>query len=66
MERASQSAPPPKKTWIGRLTIFSGSYTSESLIQMIIRPWGMLLLPAVAWTTLAFSVTIGFLVAITT
>lgn len=33
---------------------------------MLVRPWGMLLLPAVLWATLAWAVTIGFLVAITT
>lgn len=62
----SRSPPPAKKSWISSLALFSGTYTSESLLKMFLRPFGLFLLPAVAWATLTFSVTIGFLVAITT
>lgn len=53
-----------QKNWVGRMAIFSGTYTEESL--MFLRPCGLVLLPAVSWAVLVFSVTVGFLVTITT
>lgn len=60
------SAPQPtRRTWVQELRIFTGSYTDESLLKLFIRPIVLLTLPPVAWATLVMSVTIGFLVAIT-
>lgn len=49
---------------ISSFALFSGSYTDESLWKMAYRPIVLLLLPTVLWATLVMSVTIGFLVAI--
>ena len=54
-----------RRTWVQELRIFTGSYTDESLLKLFIRPIVLLTLPPVAWATLVMSVTIGFLVAIT-
>jgi hypothetical protein len=60
------SVPRPKRrTWVQELRIFTGSYTDESLLKLFIRPIVLLTLPPVLWATLVMSVTIGFLVAIT-
>lgn len=56
---------PERRTWVQELRIFTGSYTDESLLKLFIRPIVLLTLPPVAWATLVMSVTIGFLVAIT-
>ncbi|KPM42917.1 hypothetical protein AK830_g3653 [Neonectria ditissima] len=56
---------PKKHTFVQRLRIFSGSYTNESILKLLIRPVILLALPPVLWATLVMSVTIGFLVAIT-
>ncbi|KAM0755759.1 MFS general substrate transporter [Meredithblackwellia eburnea MCA 4105] len=55
---------PVKKKYTERLAIFSGTYTEENWFKIFSRPFGLLLLPAVAWGTLCFASTIGFLVAI--
>ncbi|KAH8659984.1 major facilitator superfamily domain-containing protein [Xylariales sp. PMI_506] len=39
-------------------------YTEESLWRMMVRPLGLIILPPVFWATIVMSVTIGFLVAI--
>ena len=60
------SAPQPKRrTFVQELRIFTGSYTDESVLKLFIRPIVLLALPPVLWATLVMSVTIGFLVAIT-
>lgn len=70
VERASESSTEPSKPrprrngMISSLNLFSGSYTDESLWKMAYRPVVLLLLPTVLWATLVMSVTIGFLVAI--
>lgn len=56
---------PKKRTWVQELRIFTGTYTNESILKLIIRPVVLLALPPVLWATLVMSVTIGFLVAIT-
>lgn len=47
------------------LRIFNGTLTSESLSKLFLRPTYLLLLPPILWSTWVMSVTIGFLVAIT-
>lgn len=53
-----------KRSYAQSLRIFNGKLTNESLIKIFIRPVALLLLPPVLWATLVMSVTIGFLVAI--
>lgn len=68
-EVASTSQPsqrfPPKRTYWQSLTLFSGIHTQESTLKLFFRPVILLTLPPVLWATLMMSVTIGFLVAIT-
>jgi hypothetical protein len=54
----------PKKTFTQSLTIFTGIHTRESLFRMFIRPIGLIIIPPILWATLVMSVTIGFLVAV--
>ncbi len=62
---SNQSKPEPsKKGLLSSLSLFSGTYTDESLWKMTYRPVILLALPTVLWATLVMSVTIGFLVAI--
>jgi hypothetical protein len=56
---------PKKKTYFQRLKIFSGVYTQESLWKLFFRPIALILLPPVLWSSLVQSVTIGFIVAVT-
>jgi MFS family permease len=53
-----------KQSYIHSLRIFSGVMTNESLVKIFMRPVALLILPPVLWATLVMSVTIGFLVAI--
>lgn len=53
-----------KHTRLQTLRIFSGSHTKESIWKLMLRPVVLLALPPVLWATLVMSVTIGFLVAI--
>ena len=59
------NAYPPKKTWAQSLTPFTGIHTKESLFRMFLRPLGLIIIPPILWATLVMSVTIGFLVAVT-
>lgn len=54
----------PKKSASRRLAIFSGTFVQESYWKMFYRPVVLLVLPGILWATLVMSVTIGFLVAI--
>lgn len=53
-----------KMTWRDTLRLFSGVHTREPLFKLFLRPVMLLLLPPVLWATLVMSVTIGFVVAI--
>lgn len=59
------SSAPPKKTFLQNLQVFSGTYTTESFAKLFVRPFALILLPAVLWSSLVQSVTIGFIVAVT-
>ncbi len=65
LENGNQLDIPGKKTYFQLLKVFSGTYTSESLLNLFIRPVALILLPPVLWGSLVMSVTIGFLVAVT-
>ena len=56
--------PPKKRTYIQTLKVFNGTLTQESIFKIFVRPIAFLILPPVIWATLVMSVTIGFLVAI--
>ncbi|KAF2500880.1 MFS transporter [Lophium mytilinum] len=56
---------PPSRSYLSSLRIFTGTYTSEPLWRIFLRPISLVLLPPVLWASLVMSVTIGFLVAIT-
>ncbi|KAI0430238.1 major facilitator superfamily domain-containing protein [Xylaria sp. FL1042] len=61
-----QLAPPStKRTYLQSLRIFNGTLTEESLAKMFFRPLGIIILPSVLWASLVQSVTIGFVVAVT-
>ncbi|CAG8157663.1 unnamed protein product [Penicillium salamii] len=55
-----------ERGFIMSLKIFNGPFTTESLWQLFWRPIRLLLLPPVLWGTLAQSVCISALVAVTT
>ncbi|KAJ4415108.1 hypothetical protein N0V82_007547 [Gnomoniopsis sp. IMI 355080] len=55
---------PKRKSYLQTLSIFSGTYTDEPLIKIFLRPLGLICLPPVLWSALVESVTIGFLVAV--
>ena len=56
---------PTKKSYLQGLRIFNGILTEESLTHMFFRPFGLIILPSVLWAALVQSVTIGFVVAVT-
>ena len=53
-----------KRSYVQNMRVFTTTYTQESLWKLFIRPVVLLCLPPVLWATLVMSVTIGFLVAI--
>ncbi|KAI0486452.1 major facilitator superfamily domain-containing protein [Xylaria cf. heliscus] len=60
------SAPTPeRRSYLQNLRVFWGTLTEESLIKMFFRPLGLIILPSVLWAALVQSVTIGFVVAVT-
>ncbi|KAH8196873.1 hypothetical protein TruAng_008955 [Truncatella angustata] len=62
----STSAPRlQRETYLQSLKIFHRVWTEESLFKMFVRPIGLILLPPVLWAALVQSVTIGFVVAVT-
>ncbi|KAK0660583.1 Protein HOL1 [Lasiodiplodia hormozganensis] len=62
---AHTQTPAPKRSFVKSLRLFSGIHTRETLWKLFWRPCVMLVLPPILWATLVMSVTIGFLVAIT-
>lgn len=55
---------PVKRSFVQSLALSHGRFTEESYFKMFLRPIVLLALPQVLWATLVMSVTIGFLVAI--
>ncbi|EON97942.1 putative mfs transporter protein [Phaeoacremonium minimum UCRPA7] len=64
IEQASTPIP-PRKTYLQTLKVYNGKLTNESFLKMVVRPLGLICLPPVLWAALVQSVTIGFLVAVT-
>jgi MFS family permease len=66
VEGASSTGPeiPRKKTYLQSLSVFNGTFSTESLFTMFVRPIGLLVLPPVLWATLVLSITVGFIVAV--
>jgi hypothetical protein len=64
MEAADTPQHHKKRTYVQNLKIFNGTLTKESIVKIFVRPIAFLILPPVLWATLVMSVTIGFLVAI--
>ncbi|KAL4808152.1 major facilitator superfamily domain-containing protein [Aspergillus unguis] len=65
VELELDGAVPHKRSYLSSLNLFHGTFTKESLVQIFIRPIVLIILPPVLWSTLVCSVTVGFLVAIT-
>lgn len=65
LSESSTSSIPPKKTYLQSLKLFSGTYTEETFWRLVVRPFALILLPPVLWCSLVQSVTIGFIVAVT-
>lgn len=61
----SSASIPKKQNYLQRLKIFSGVYTEESFWRLFVRPFALILLPPILWCSLVQSVTIGFIVAVT-
>lgn len=55
---------PKKMSYFESLLVFEAAGTKENLFKMMIRPFGLIVLPPVLWSALALAVTIGFLVAV--
>jgi len=55
---------PARHSYLRSLRLFNGTLTRESIFKIFFRPIILLTLPPVLWATLVMSVTIGFLVAI--
>lgn len=53
-----------KMSYVESLFVFKAAGTSENMFKMMIRPFGLIVLPPVLWSALALAVTIGFLVAV--
>lgn len=65
VEHASNSDRPVKrKSYLQTIALFNGTYTSEPFLKLLVRPLGLICLPPVLWSALVESVTIGFLVAV--
>jgi MFS family permease len=60
-----QTIPRTKRSYVQSLRIYNKILTEESLVKMFFRPLGLICLPPVLWAALVQSVTIGFLVAVT-
>ncbi|KIE00041.1 MFS transporter, partial [Metarhizium majus ARSEF 297] len=62
---AGSKTVPKKRTYLQSLKIFCGTLTEENFFRIVIRPFGLILLPPVLWAALVQAATIGFLVAVT-
>lgn len=60
----AKKAKPRRHGYLSSFALFSGRYTNESVFKVGYRPVVLLVLPIVLWATLVMSVTIGFIVAI--
>lgn len=56
--------PPPKQTYLHRLSPFSGRKTTEPFLKLLFRPFPLFLHPAVLWGCLMQGVIIGWTVIV--
>ncbi|KAK7538432.1 major facilitator superfamily domain-containing protein [Phyllosticta citribraziliensis] len=61
---AHRRKPAGQMTYWDTLRLYTGIHTREPMFKLFIRPVMLLLLPPVLWATLVMSVTIGFVIAI--
>ncbi|UNI14452.1 hypothetical protein JDV02_001081 [Purpureocillium takamizusanense] len=54
-----------RDSYFRSLRLFRRTLTDENIFKMMIRPFGLIILPSVLWAALVQAVTIGFLVAVT-
>lgn len=54
-----------RKSYAQLLQLFNGRFTTEPFYKIFMRPLGLICLPPVLWSALVESVTIGFVVAVT-
>ncbi|PHH90807.1 hypothetical protein CDD83_2606 [Cordyceps sp. RAO-2017] len=54
-----------RQSYLASLRIFRGTLTEENVFKMMVRPFGLILLPPVLWAAMVQAATIGFLVAVT-
>lgn len=55
----------PERSYIQKLSLYNGTFTSESMLNLLIRPVVLLALPPVLWAALVEAVAIFSFVAIT-
>ncbi|KXH50541.1 hypothetical protein CSAL01_07989 [Colletotrichum salicis] len=58
------SSPSKWTTYLAAMRVFSGTYTSEPLLALMLRPLAAIALPAVFWATLINAITTGMIVVI--
>lgn len=54
-----------RKSYAQLIQLFNGNFTTEPFYKIFMRPLGLICLPPVLWSALVESVTIGFVVAVT-
>lgn len=59
----SSQSPPPKKSFTQQLTVFTGTYTADNLLQLSLAPFAVCLNLAVLWMVLLTGGVFAFFVA---
>ncbi|KAK5230381.1 hypothetical protein LTR47_007797 [Exophiala xenobiotica] len=54
---SADGSPRPRKSLVQRMAIYSGTYTEESFVTLIVRPFIVLLNPAAIWAVLTMAFT---------
>lgn len=62
--RPSGMAQIPKKTYAQQLSLWSGTPTNTNLLQLFIRPFPLIIYPAVFFAFLAYAVSLAWVVAV--
>ncbi|OBT71597.1 hypothetical protein VF21_09531 [Pseudogymnoascus sp. 05NY08] len=63
-EKADDQVFVPRKPFIQRLKVFDSTYTDENLLALIVKPFLILVNPAVIWSTLLLSISTAWIVVI--
>ncbi|KAJ4366494.1 hypothetical protein N0V83_008130 [Neocucurbitaria cava] len=64
MEASVASLQTPRKTYLQRLAVFTGSYTDESLIRLVVAPFASCLNVVALWTVIITGAVTSFYVAV--